>query len=162
MWMRQVRIGATSSHSLLLSKPSLTSLSLYQFTISFSYPKPLPYLISLVSPHRHSLSTTAASSSFSIHDTSSHFGQSFLCIILFSSFFFFLFFTMYYNPIVQFQQSFFVLSLVGDDDDDEIGVSKNCSNSKLLLKGMRYSELEVCSALLFICVALFCLIILLC
>ncbi|GMY26216.1 dual-specificity rna methyltransferase rlmn [Fagus crenata] len=102
MWMRQVRVGATSSHSLLLSKPSLISLSLYQFTISFSYPKPLPlpYLISLVSPHRHSLSTTAASSSLS---TSSHFG---------------------------------------DDDDDGIGVSKNCSNSKLLLKGMRYSELE--------------------
>ena len=77
-------------------------------------------------------------------------------------FIFFLLFTIYYNPIVQFQQSFFVLSLVGDDDDDGIGVSKNCSNSKLLLKGMRYSELEVCSALLFICVALFCLIILLC
>ena len=79
MWMmRQVSIRvAASTNSLLLSNSIITS----QFPISFSfssYPKS-QYLISLVSSsHRHSLSTTAASSS----STSSHFGLSFFTIPL--------------------------------------------------------------------------------
>ncbi|KAK7856986.1 dual-specificity rna methyltransferase rlmn [Quercus suber] len=87
MWMmRQVSIRVVAStNSLLLSNSIITS----QFPISFSFYPKSQYLISLVSSsHRHSLSTTTASSS------SSHFG-----------------------------------------DVEEIGVSKNGSNSKTLLKG---------------------------
>nr|POF12085.1 hypothetical protein CFP56_08851 [Quercus suber] len=94
MWMmRQVSIRVVAStNSLLLSNSIITS----QFPISFSFYPKSQYLISLVSSsHRHSLSTTTASSS------SSHFG-----------------------------------------DVEEIGVSKNGSNSKTLLKGLTYSEFE--------------------
>ena len=130
--MRQVSIRvAASTNSLLLSNSIITS----QFPISFSfsfYPKS-QYLISLVSSsHRHSLSTTAASSS----STSSHFGLSFFTIPLI--------FIMSETLVLVFLISncfFFFLFLLGDVE--EIEVSKNGSNSKTLLKGLTYSEFEV-------------------
>ena len=132
MWMmRQVSIRvAASTNSLLLSNSIITS----QFPISFSfsssfYPKS-QYLISLVSSsHRHSLSTTAASSS----STSSHFGLSFFTIPLI--------FIMSETLELVFLISNCFFFLLGDVE--EIEVSKNGSNSKTLLKGLTYSEFEV-------------------
>ena len=130
MWMmRQVSIRvAASTNSLLLSNSIITS----QFPISFSfssYPKS-QYLISLVSSsHRHSLSTTAASSS----STSSHFGLSFFTIPLI--------FIMSETLVLVFLISNCFFFLLGDVE--EIEVSKNGSNSKTLLKGLTYSEFEV-------------------
>ncbi|XP_062159305.1 uncharacterized protein LOC133866701 [Alnus glutinosa] len=100
MWMSQVRVRVRvgANNSLLLSKPSMASLS----PISFTHPKPPPSLISLVFSHRRSLSTTTWSQRIphaSIDDNCSDFG-----------------------------------------DGGGIGVSRN--GSKVLLKGMRYSELE--------------------
>jgi len=132
MWMmRQVSIRVVAStNSLLLSNSIVTS----QFPISFS-PKS-QYLISLVSSsHRHSLSTTAASSSSS--SSSSHFGLSFFTIPLI----FILSETLVLVFLISNCFFFFFNFLLGDVE--EIGVSKNGSNSKTLLKGLTYSEFEV-------------------
>ena len=132
MWMmRQVSIRVVAStNSLLLSNSIITS----QFPISFSfsfYPKSQHFISLVSSSHRQSLSTTAASSS-----SSSHFGLLFFTIPLI--------FIMS-EPLVLvfwFPTAFFFFFFLSGDVE-EIGVTKNGSNSKTLLKGLTYSEFEV-------------------